>query len=48
VLVYIHGGSYRVGSGNAYPGHILAQHGIVVVTINYRLEALGMYKNASI
>ncbi|ELT89551.1 hypothetical protein CAPTEDRAFT_170585 [Capitella teleta] len=41
VMVYIHGGSYRVGSGNSFLGHVLAQHGIVVVNINYRLEALG-------
>jgi len=41
VMVYIHGGSYRVGTGNVFQGHILAQHGVVVVTINYRLGVLG-------
>ena len=41
VLVYIHGGSYNVGTGNTFLGNILAQHGIVVVTINYRLDVLG-------
>lgn len=41
VMVYIHGGSYRAGSGSVYPGHLLAQQGVVVVTINYRLGILG-------
>ena len=41
VMVYIHGGSYRVGSGNVYAGNILAQHDVIVVTINYRLGILG-------
>lgn len=41
VMVYIHGGSYRAGSGNVYVGHVLAQYGVVVVTLNYRLGILG-------
>ena len=41
VMVYIHGG-VGVGSGSSYPGHYLAMHGsVLVVTINYRLGALG-------
>ena len=40
-MVYIHGGSYEVGSGKLYTGQVLAQYGVVVVTINYRLGALG-------
>ena len=43
VMVYIHGGSYRVGSGNVYVGHIVAQYDVIVVTINYRLGILGKY-----
>jgi carboxylesterase type B len=43
-MVYIHGGSYRVGSGNVYTGHIIAQYDVVVVTINYRLGVLGIIK----
>ena len=43
VMVYIHGGSYRAGSGNVYVGHIVAQYDVVVVTINYRLGLLGNY-----
>jgi para-nitrobenzyl esterase len=44
VLVWIHGGGFLVGSGSTavYEGHTLAERGdAVVVTINYRLGALG-------
>lgn len=43
VLVYIHGGGLREGSGaiDVYDGEELAKKGIVVVTINYRVGALG-------
>ncbi len=43
VYVFIHGGSFAVGSGASpvYDGTGLAKRGIVAVTINYRLNALG-------
>jgi para-nitrobenzyl esterase len=44
VMVWIHGGSFLTGSGSGglYRGAMLAREGdIVVVTINYRLGALG-------
>ncbi|MGA0878218.1 MAG: carboxylesterase/lipase family protein [Ilumatobacteraceae bacterium] len=43
VLVWIHGGAYLNGSGSLqwYDGSRLATRGAVVVTINYRLGALG-------
>jgi para-nitrobenzyl esterase len=44
VMVWIHGGAYVFGSGSVpwYDGTRFAQHGdVVVVTINYRLGALG-------
>lgn len=43
VLVWIHGGAYLNGSGSGawYDGSRLAGRGFVVVTINYRLGALG-------
>jgi carboxylesterase type B len=43
VLVWIYGGGFRVGSGASprYDGEALARAGIVVVTFNYRLGALG-------
>jgi len=42
VMVWIHGGGFRTGSGRIYDGTVLAKRGnVVVVTINYRLNALG-------
>jgi para-nitrobenzyl esterase len=43
VLVYIHGGGFVAGSGSEprYDGARLAARGVVVVTVNYRLNALG-------
>jgi para-nitrobenzyl esterase len=45
VMVWIHGGSNRVGSGaeNGYDGSSLASRGVVVVTINYRLGVMGFF-----
>jgi para-nitrobenzyl esterase len=41
VLVWIHGGGFTLDSGRDYVGSDLAAGGTVVVTINYRLGALG-------
>jgi para-nitrobenzyl esterase len=41
VMVWIHGGSLNVGEGDGYDPAGLVQNGVVVVTINYRLGALG-------
>jgi para-nitrobenzyl esterase len=41
VLVWIHGGGFTQGAGRDYDPTKLAADGIVVVTINYRLGALG-------
>ncbi|WP_433684061.1 carboxylesterase/lipase family protein [Nocardia sp. CA-119907] len=44
VLVWIHGGSFTSGSGDIYGADPLIAHGdgdLIVVTINYRLGALG-------
>jgi para-nitrobenzyl esterase len=41
VLVWIHGGRFTLGAGRDYDGTKLAADGIVVVTINFRLGALG-------
>lgn len=43
VLVWIHGGSLTTGSGSdhLYDGSRIAERGVVVVTINYRLGVLG-------
>jgi para-nitrobenzyl esterase len=47
VMFWIHGGSNLVGSANEseYDGSALARRGVVVVTINYRLGALGFFSH---
>ncbi len=43
VLVWIHGGAFAEGSGSlpSFDGEALAKKGLVVVTINYRLNVFG-------
>ncbi|XP_052104156.1 neuroligin-4, X-linked-like isoform X4 [Mytilus californianus] len=42
VMVFVHGESYEIGTGNAYEGSVLASYGeVIVVTVNYRLGVLG-------
>ncbi len=41
VMVWIHGGAFTSGAGSLYDGEALAQKGVVVVTINYRLGVFG-------
>lgn len=43
VMVWIHGGSNNVGAGSQpdYNGNNLATKGVIVVTINYRLDVFG-------
>jgi para-nitrobenzyl esterase len=41
VMVWIHGGGHRTGAGWIYDGQNFARDGVVLVTINYRLGALG-------
>lgn len=43
VMVWIHGGAFFYGAGSQpfYDGTALAEEGVVVVTLNYRLGALG-------
>ena len=44
-MVWIHGGSFRWGAGSlpAYDGIGFAQQGVVLVTLNYRLDRLGRF-----
>ncbi len=46
VMVWLHGGSNRLGSGaeKGYDGSSLASRGVVVVTINYRLGTMGFLR----
>jgi para-nitrobenzyl esterase len=41
VMVWIHGGAFTSGSGRDFDGSALVQHGVVVVTVNYRLGYFG-------
>ena len=45
VLLYIHGGGLQehFGSDYEYCGDSFCRHGVVVVTINYRLNVFGYY-----
>ena len=45
VMVWLHGGSNRIGSGTepAYDGASLASRGVIVVTVNYRLGVMGFF-----
>jgi para-nitrobenzyl esterase len=47
VMVWLHGGSNRVGNGAqpTYNGAALTARGVVVVTLNYRLGSLGFFSH---
>lgn len=60
VMVFVHGGGFSTGAAslqlrdadgtesNLYDGRYLAEHGAVVVTLNYRLGALGFLAERSL
>lgn len=42
VIVWLHGGGFTTGAGSSYDAHrMVTRGGVVVVTVNYRLGALG-------
>ena len=41
VMVFIHGEDFAAGDAMMYAGHVLAKKEVVVITLNYRLGALG-------
>src|SRR5258708_22525339 len=47
VMVWLHGGSNTVGSGSqsTYGGVSLTQHGVGLVTFNYRLGVMGFFSH---
>lgn len=48
-MVYIHGGDFIRGASNTFPGHIMATfYEVIVVSINYRLGALGFISTGDI
>lgn len=44
-MVFIHGGAFNYGSGSLdfYSPEYLLDENVIIVTINYRLNALGKY-----
>jgi para-nitrobenzyl esterase len=50
VMVWIHGGAFRLGSGSMpiYDGARFAQDGVVLVTLNYRLGRFGFFAHPAI
>ncbi len=50
VMVWVHGGAHRFGSGASpvYDGGKFARDGIVLVTINYRLGLLGYFAHPAL
>lgn len=40
-MVFFHEGGFLLGSGNNYGAHYIMDEDVVIVTINYRLSALG-------
>ncbi len=50
VMVWIHGGALTIGAGSLdlYNGTPLAKRGAVVVTVNYRLGALGFFSHPAL
>lgn len=41
VIVWFHSGDFSNGTAQQQPGHVLATQEVVVVSVNYRLGALG-------
>jgi para-nitrobenzyl esterase len=48
VMVWIHGGTFLVGESDDYNPSGLVRDGVIVVTINYRLGALGFLADAAL
>ena len=48
VMVWIHGGALVVGESDDYNPAALVQHGVIVVTINYRLGVFGFLADSAL
>ena len=48
IMVWIHGGAFKNGTGDTYDGSSLVQNGVIVVTLNYRLGYLGFLANPAL
>jgi para-nitrobenzyl esterase len=49
-MVFVYGGGWTIGSGSLplYSGEGLARKGVVVVTFNYRVGALGFLSRRAV
>ena len=45
VMVWFHGGALVWGSGSEYPGYEITKHGVILVTVNYRLGPFGFFSH---
>ncbi len=50
VMVWIHGGGFIAGAGSErqFDGSALARHGVILVTLNYRLGRLGFFAHPAL
>ena len=48
VMVWLHGGSFLVGESDDYNPAALVRDGVIVVTVNYRIGALGFLADAAL
>jgi para-nitrobenzyl esterase len=48
VMVWIYGGGFTAGSGDAYESQQFVKNGIIYVTLNYRLGRTGWYSSSAI
>ena len=49
VMMWIHGGANIIGSANIYyPIHMVTDHEVIVVTVNYRMSNLGWFRHPAL
>ena len=49
VMMWIHGGANIIGSANMYyPVHLVREHEVIVVTVNYRMSNLGWFRHPAL
>ncbi len=49
VMMWIHGGANIIGSANTYdPSHLVSNHGVIVITVNYRMSNLGWFRHPAL
>ena len=49
IMMWIHGGGNIIGSANTYyPSHMVTDHEVIVVTVNYRMSNLGWFRHPAL